>query len=362
MDITLPTGERIFMTPEQKANAIKWYRARDTLFGDNGVQQNVALGVQLAKELVTNSENRHIPTPLIDDAVWVVNNIDPDDYSWNTIIHHRHPSSPTSLLLRRKDDPRAQFFGARLHKSLGKFASDEHFEDDYYLSRSATLGYAPARFYLGVSYISLLNDPTIRLLATQDRTGLDVLGDFYRGSVLENDKLALALHKESSDLGDEGAFAAFACLIFDASNPKRYELLGKVAKRVREATSMMFRTLFVLNSLCIFEIGTVCKREDLTWRNRDSFSIFGETFSLGCDKGNAIRVICKMYQKCRYDARIAIGCWIWIARQLGVVKDIRGVIAIELWRNKREWFEKFDHFSDAYDVWNKRKTFKKMQH
>ncbi len=45
----------------------------------------------------------------------------------------------------------------------------------------------------------------------------------------------------------------------------------------------------------------------------------------------------ELYNKWRAQARTAVLCWLWLARQKGVAKDIRVLIADVIWDDRAAW-------------------------
>ncbi len=54
----------------------------------------------------------------------------------------------------------------------------------------------------------------------------------------------------------------------------------------------------------------------------------------------ACRESITLFKQWRGEAEVAVLCWIWLARQLGVAKDIRLLIASLIWDEKAAWSEK----------------------
>ncbi len=48
----------------------------------------------------------------------------------------------------------------------------------------------------------------------------------------------------------------------------------------------------------------------------------------------------RLYRKWRLDAERAVWCWLWLARDLGIVKDIRLLIADLIWEERAVWSER----------------------
>ncbi len=60
-------------------------------------------------------------------------------------------------------------------------------------------------------------------------------------------------------------------------------------------------------------------------------------------KINSPSVIVSLYEKARENCKCAVETWLFVARQMGVVKDIRCLIGELLWKSAWKWVEKDDY-------------------
>jgi len=334
---------RCLMKPADKENAIKWYHARDTLLGHFGIEQNLRLGVELAK-LSTH-----------EDAVWVVSVM-------GRLLREKEGMPPVLLQeqmarelieMGNNGDPRALFFGVLLKERIGDFKRAKC------IDRSASMGYFPAKFH-DSAHGNPINSENWQQ-ASRDREGIVYIASFFAGNAnakvnagiacVVDEYLARTWLKEASDLGHLDAAVRHITMMYDAKNPTRYQLLGRIAKRSKSAASKFFNVGFAFYQMCwecIFEIGSVCSGNisdviDHTGEfYQQSIRLFGHTFKNDCWDYNQIQKCCVLYDQCYERYKYAARCWILIGKRLGVVKDIRGVIGKMLWNQRISWFSKFD--------------------
>ncbi len=82
----------------------------------------------------------------------------------------------------------------------------------------------------------------------------------------------------------------------------------------------------------VFELGAVFKTAQL---NVKCETIYGKIASMAMLK--AAQACVKLHDEWCERAMVAIECWIGVARQLGVVKDLRLLIARMLWKERALW-------------------------
>ena len=343
MNIPLPTGEVVFMTPKQKEIAIKWYHARDTLFGHYGIEQNLPLGVELAKQCIHDARGSR-SLEILDDAVWVVNTVGPflQRFGPDVRTSIEIPSDILDLVLRDSrnnsmfiEDPRALYFcGLLKDQGYSSVSSD-------WISLAASLGYVPAMFHsFGVN--DFVESSENRQKATQDRNGIYFLAKWFEEQrirdVWESGKeLSLALFKEASDLGHLGASVSYITMTYNTFNAKRYQLLGEIARCSNRAISKFFHLPLKLDRFCEYTIGSVCN-SNFKRIDKNSTVLFGHK----CDDidGQCVRVeqCCVLYDVCCRRCKRSVVCWTLVGKRLLVVKDIRRVIAKLLWEQRFSWF------------------------
>ncbi len=50
-----------------------------------------------------------------------------------------------------------------------------------------------------------------------------------------------------------------------------------------------------------------------------------------------MRAVCEIVPQWCAEAKQSVLCWLWLARDLGVVKDVRLLIADLIWDDKEAW-------------------------
>ncbi len=92
---------------------------------------------------------------------------------------------------------------------------------------------------------------------------------------------------------------------------------------IKEATSQLNRYDKGSTGRCLFEIGRAIAGI-VNWR-------------VMVTNPNVCERAVNMYESWCAEARTGVMCWLWLARKLGVSKDIRLVIADLIWNERAEW-------------------------
>ncbi len=79
----------------------------------------------------------------------------------------------------------------------------------------------------------------------------------------------------------------------------------------------------------VFESGFAFVAHGFKWRHR-----INESAVVACKRA------IKLYNQWRREARIGVMCWLWLAKQMGVSRDIRVLIAGLIWDEKAAWSER----------------------
>jgi hypothetical protein len=347
-------------TTRMKNERIKWFKAMDVMLGDTQVDPNIHEGLRLARECE------------LEDAKWIL-----------SVFRNGSPTTKEEAkraFLTHDNDPRAMYFAAFVcyraprdeHVSFFRFALlqlselqletwmlgslhlcsfKSPFKDDDGMSeqdkdlvqRSAQLGYAPAQ----VEMISWTKGCESFLWAEKaaaqgDRNGLyEMACCLLDGTGCEkNEDRALMLFREAASLDHCWAKWRYGKYAFRETDWERYRWWGLCAVQgiyvaKSEMTKAALKHLEGVDNggsgRVIFEIGAVCKGHVIV----GLLTVFGASFSeelvLAADRAVALHV-----EWCA-NAERTINCWIWIAQQKNVARDVRTLISKMLWANRAVW-------------------------
>ncbi len=174
-----------------------------------------------------------------------------------------------------------------------------------------------------------------------DRTGMQVLACLHsEGRGFErNQEQAVALWKKAVGLGCVESLYRAACLL-DLYDLDTYRCWGEcltkgyvpVSWALQEAATKLGKH-FVRDGredsgVALFEIGRVCRGR----LEPDKCAAFGSALKMG----PLLRAIAHFEASSAF-ARRAIDCWSVAGQRLGVVKDVRLLIAGLLWEERRCW-------------------------
>ncbi len=173
--------------------------------------------------------------------------------------------------------------------------------------------------------------------AQGDREGLCLLAEHYwNGTGCAKDETrSLQLYKEAGDLGDPTGYWTYGHLAFNESDPERYYWWGRalanegrwVEGHLASAALAQLKTFDTgASGRAVFEIGAACKGH-----------VFGK---LTEGHVRAVEQTVALHDTWCASAERAIYCWIWVAQQKKVAKDIRNIISKILWAMRAAWSEK----------------------
>jgi TPR repeat protein len=237
----------------------------------------------------------------------------------------------TVVMLQQGNDPRAFFLAWKSGPDVG----------DEYLERAAHLGYAPAQAALSkVSYKPRVAFEWAQKAAFQsDRCGLTLLGNHLRlgNGCAKDEKKALELIRQAADMRYASAEFTLGMTVFEPHEWQRYYWWGRAAKCIG------FRSVFVKNVVSLtrgFENGGFDRvlhtvGPVMLWIERASHA--STAVVVAEDDAKRRRRVIELYQAMLARARQAIGCWSIVGLRLGVVKDIRVMIAKMAWEEAWRW-------------------------
>jgi hypothetical protein len=296
-----------------KAELIKWWDALDTITGQGSMKQDIAKGLQMAREC------QH------------------EDARWLASLFPGGAQATKNVLLAQGDDPRAML--------LASFVGDGEMEV-LLLRRAAKMGYAPAQAIVA-RRAGFQNEKRFvwaeKAAAQGDRTGLFQLGTcFSAGRGCDQDRRrAMMLVKEAAELGHSEALYSYGRDAFEDGDWERYRWWGRAAARGCEGAcfGLIVGAIDQLklfdkgrgSGLTLFEIGAACKGH-----------LDG---AAECAFGSAMNAtgLCMLMRTVAFHdegcdkAKRAVVCWILIGRRLGVVKDIRMKVARMVWLERCVW-------------------------
>jgi TPR repeat protein len=295
---------------------LEWYKIRDTLFGHNCVVQDVRLALDLAASC------KH------PDAVWLSELCAGRNVEWASHVVNMAATdgSPQALCL-------AWLLGDQKDLSL--------------LRRSAELGYALAQASMARQLEQAADRFKFAQLAAAqgERDGWGLLGFCLRDGVgcerdEEKAKHALLL---AAQLGLVSAMSALARLL-DDDDPERWRWWGRAEKGASHtAMSNTCASDFALQVDCfnsgfgsaaaVMSIG----RELKGHVDEDGRRIFGSGWNIDFDAlvGPAKQAIA-FYEAQIEACRLAVLEWTKVGLRLGVVKDVRILIAKQIWEAREE--------------------------
>jgi TPR repeat protein len=292
---------------------IKWWDALDALTGREGVC-DVAKGLELARE------SKH------PDAVWLTSLFPrgaPDEMTMQRVME------------AQGDDPRALFFASQ---------DGPHLSDGR-LQRGAEMGYAPAQAALGARGRVAVEayEWTRKAAAQGDRFGIMRLGlCLWNETGCEQDRAeAVVLWSEAAALGECRAMFLLGVSVYSKRDLPRYRWLGKAAQRgldaavweLQERAARDLRKFESGNSdsgRMVFEIGAALEGLAPEVLVADTDHTKYRQAALQC---------VELHEKWNAAAIAAIECWIAVGLRLGVVKDIRLLIAKMLSKNRYAWIK-----------------------
>jgi hypothetical protein len=291
----------------EQAELIKWADALDELRCDR------YKALQMAREC------RH------PDALWLVSLLPGEGWSAERM---------REIMLQQGEDPRALFVAADLLPE----------RDMPLLRRAAEMGYAPAQ---GVMSQELYGDGNrsaevvewARKAAAQgERRGLYYL--MCCDAALPRGEKAQLL-KRSAELSFPSGLYQYGMDTFGEREWERYHWMGKAVQRNHGVFGFKSSVLELLPSFEKGELARVLHTAALVVReglNATGRLLFGENF-LTLEQAAGLQRVLELHDALLQRARRAIACWSMAGRRLGVVKDMRVMIAKLVWEEPWQWGE-----------------------
>ncbi len=309
---------RVSRIASDKAELIKWWDAL-RLLGCNGSEEKFAEALQLVREC------RH------PDAVWLASLLPAGTVVTAELLLQ-------SVRAQHEEDARALFLESMLTPLCKREGRDAAVTS---LRRAAQLGYAPAQAELS----RVLNARSLdegdealewaqKAAAQGHRDGMARVADFlFNGWVLDKDEArAVALFKEAAELGSLWAQHRYGRLAFGERDWQRYNWWGRaggeaMCNLLYAAVDLL--ALFEAGQLgrVLFEVALAVKRH------------FEEDDAIGITNARMIelrRVVALYESRCAL-AREAVDCWSGVGRRLGLVKDMRLMVAKRAWDERWAW-------------------------
>ena len=297
-----------------------WTRARAVFLGLGGVTQDLAKGLELARQC------HHA------DAVWLCSMF-PDGPPGDRV-------AARELLLRQGgDDPRAQCFAVLVSKGMNPPT------DAVLLTAAARRGDPLAMAMLSQDVHLEPEERHVwacRAAAAGEPQGLCELGTqhWYGFSCAQDRPRALQLYRAAAELGDASAMLFYAKDALAEEDPERCACLGRAAAAGSTNAALLlieetqrrfadYARVLPASAQCVFELGAAYRGHIVGKK------LFG--VPVVPDKlAQAARAVALHAEWCE-QARCATEAWLWVARKKGVVKDIRGSIAKLLWAQRAAW-------------------------
>jgi hypothetical protein len=235
------------------------------------------------------------------------------------------------VLLEHQEDPRALYLAASLCPG-----------DEMALTeRAAAMGFAPAPTGLSLAGAELRGDHAQMFYWAKkackhrgDRRAMCQLGFCYeRGLGCAKDKVrAIELYREAAELDFSAAQYSLGEVAYGEHEWERYYWWGRAVSHGHHGYRYRTSVFYLLSS---FEKGKLCRIlhtvAPVIKANLDTATteLFGE--SLPSEQADCLRRVFELHEAMLARARLAIDCWSMAARQHGVVKDVRVMIAKMAW-------------------------------
>jgi hypothetical protein len=300
----------------------KWYCVVEKLAWD-GKKQDIMEALRLASECEE------------EDAKWLV----------SLFPASGAPMSPKEAMevfmeQASKGDARAIFFAACV-------CSCSRPGDEQLVRRAAEAGYALAQGRMAQRTGGREKyDWAEKAAAQGDWDGTEALAScFWNGWGCEEDECkALALYKDVAELGSASASFSYGLLAFGENDLERYQWwkhaaaqgIWSVLPNLADAAVNHMKRIDMGHTVpgrIVFEIGSCCK---VFVNARGNISVCNY---IGIDNDTAVRRVMTLHDKWSDEAETAIRCWIWVARQENVAKDMRSLICKMLWMDRSAWSE-----------------------
>jgi TPR repeat protein len=285
------------------AEQIKWWDALDALEDMAGPER----GLQMAREC------RH------PDAVWLAS---------------LFPAGVTvtmegmeGVMLQHGDDPRA------MHLAVVTGGYDHIAR----LERAAAAGYAPAQAALSYCREGPEQLEWAQRAALQgNRAGImHVAWMLQSGEGCEKDvEAGVELYRQAAELGSGQAQHAYA-LSFGQLDWRRFMWLGRAAEKGVSGPQYVGAVLRLLPCFEDGQQGRILHTVAPGIRAAPDVAS-GKVFGLSCNSKDLARLL-QLHRTMMESARAAIDCWSAAARRLGLVKDMRVMIAKTVWEEPWRW-------------------------
>jgi hypothetical protein len=297
------------MDGAEKADLIKWLDALD-LLGD--ISRSFGDMLDLYQALRVARECRH------PDAVWLTSLFPGEDVM--------QVARFVEVLGREGDDPRAVFLRCCC------FEGDDP-ERPGALRQAVEQGYPPAmRMWAQVLLADAARQPEAmpfdeanelmaRAAEQGDRRALEIMAEAVQEA--HGVQRALPMLKAAAELGILGAMLTVAEADSSLHAQERVSLLKQALSRnCREAMTRMSDMVQASSSVELaYAVGEACHC------HMDTGGVCTVTLVLAGG----------VFSDARDGAWAAIACWLAVGRRLGVVKDIRAMLAAMLWRERHQW-------------------------
>ncbi len=182
--------------------------------------------------------------------------------------------------------------------------------------------------------------------AAHDAEAFMLLGDnLLLGRGMDVDRMrAGELLRKASELGCPVAQCRLAESFFARDDSEYYEWIRR---------SALQSNVRALSRLCVDAVGYVKRLREAGGSGRIVFEIGGALAGIHDWKkeayGNPVHIeacesAIRLYEHWSGEARRAVLCWLWLAKDAGVAKDIRLLIADLIWQGRCVWSERGDMF------------------
>ena len=287
---------------------LEWYKIRDTLFGQNGLEQNVAAALEMAASCAHS------------------------DCEWLTAacagkgVKTREDARKVFLALGQ-NDARALCFAYM-------FGDGAEIEDIGLLQRSAERGFAFAQAQFGMQTDTKIALKFARMAAAQgERDGFVALAGLLRSGEGCDKKMAKENYLLACNLGDVSAMIDFGNLLANESlgwfNPQTWHWWGLAAKKGKpeDFLANFADTEFgFLSEAVIFEIGQTFYGH-VNVLEGTIFNVDWNFVNLLPQTQQAIL----FFESQLKASRLAVDEWTKVGIRLKVVKDVRKLIAELIW-------------------------------
>ncbi len=299
-----------------------WLHARDVFLGINGCTQDLATGLRLA------SQCDH------DEARWLCDVFMASGGLRSSLDRQSPPRSPevarSILLLRKKSSAFSLALAALV---VFPYRMDE-------LRQAAEQGVALAQGFLarasqGPEKLTL----ALRAARQGDAQGMCVAAELQLSGVGEVAKReeSLALLRRAAELGWVHAQVLYGATAFSVDQAERYVWLGRggascysLLDEVEMQVERFDGPDGAGRRAIVYEIGkALCGHVKLARQQ-----VFGRPVKQGGKLRTAVRAVALFEEWCQR-ARLAVECWMLVAKRVGVCKDVVGIVAAMVWQSRR---------------------------